>query len=77
MVNFYVRHGLIIEKVPEAISFKRSKWLEKYICFITQKRSLAKNDFENDLYKLPNNPNNGTIMETVRNRLKKKNSLKR
>ena len=77
MVNFYVRHGLVIEKVPEAISFKQSKWLEKYVGFITQKISLAKNDFEKDLYKLPNNPVNGKIMETLRNRIKKKNSLKR
>ena len=77
MVNFHVRHSLIIEKVQEVISPKQSKWLEKYISFITQKRSLVKHDFENDLYKLPNNPVNGKTMENVRNRIKKGIHLKR
>ena len=29
---------MVIEKVHDVISFKQSKWLEKYINFITQKR---------------------------------------
>ena len=37
-LNFYIRHGMIVEKVHELISFKHSKWLEKYTKFITQKR---------------------------------------
>ena len=50
MLKFYVRHGMIVEKVHNVISFKQSKWLEKYISFSTQKRNKAKNDFEKDFY---------------------------
>ena len=55
MLKFYVRQGLIVDKIHEVISFRQSKWLEKYINFNTQKRNLACNDFEKDFYKLLNN----------------------
>ena len=43
---------MIVDKIHEVISFRQSKWLEKYIIFNTQKRNLACNDFEKDFYKL-------------------------
>ena len=46
MLKFYVRHGMIVGKIHEIISFKQSRWLGKYISFIPQKRNKAKNDFE-------------------------------
>ena len=46
---------MVIDKVHELISFKQSKWLEKYMNFNTQKRNQAVNDFEKDFYKLLNN----------------------
>ena len=46
MLKFYVRHGMVVEKIHENISFKQSKWLERYISFNIQKRNKAKNDFE-------------------------------
>ena len=70
MLKFYVRHGMVVEKVHEVISFKQSKWLEKYINFNRQKRNKAKNDFEKDFYKFLNNAFYGKTMENVRNRLK-------
>ena len=70
MLKFYVRHGMIVDKVHNIISFKQSRWLEKYISFNTQKRNKAKNDFEKDFYKLLNNAFYGKTMENVRNRLK-------
>ena len=29
MLKFYVRHGMVVDKIHEIISFKQSKWLEK------------------------------------------------
>ena len=70
MLNFYIRHGMIVDKVHDIISYKQSRWLEKYINFNTQKRNQAVNDFEKDFYKLLNNAFYGKTMENVRNRLK-------
>ena len=38
MLNFYTRHGIIVEKVHSVISFKQSRWLERCIIFNTQKK---------------------------------------
>ena len=70
MLKFYIRHGMIVNKVHNIVSFKQSRWLEKNINFNTQKRNKAKNDFEKDFYKLLNNAFYGKTMENVRNRLK-------
>ena len=69
MLKFYVRHGMIVEKIHEIISFKQSRWLESYISFNTQKRNKAKNDFEKDFFKLLVNAAFGKFSENVRNRL--------
>ena len=70
MLKFYVRHGMVVDKLHEIISFKQSKWLENFISFNTQKRNKAKNDFEKDFYKLLINTFYGKTMENVRNRLR-------
>ena len=41
MVKFYVRQGIIVDKVHDIISFRQSTWLENYINFIIQKRNQA------------------------------------
>ena len=69
MLKFYVRHGMIVEKIHEIISFKQSKWLESYISFNTQKRNKAEIDFEKDFFKLLVNDAFGKFLENVRNRL--------
>ena len=43
MLKFYVRHGMIVDKIHEVISFKQSNWLEKYITFHAKERALATN----------------------------------
>ena len=70
MLKFYIRHGMIVDKIHNIISFRQSRWLENYINFNTQKRKKAKNDFGKDFYKLLNNAFYGKTMENVRNRLK-------
>ena len=37
MLKFYIRHGMIVDKLHNIISFRQSRWLEKYINFNTQK----------------------------------------
>ena len=69
MLKFYVRHGMVVEKIHEIISFKQSKWLESYISFNTQKRNKAKNDFEKVFFKLLVNAAFGKFLENIRNRL--------
>ena len=39
MLKFYIRHGMITDKVHDLISFKQIKWLEKNISFNTQMRN--------------------------------------
>ena len=70
MLKFYVRYGMTVEKVHEVISFKQSKWLERYFDFNTQKRNRTKNHFEKGFYKLLNKAFYGKTMENVRNRSK-------
>ena len=68
MLKFSVRHGMVVEKIHERISFKQISWLEKGINFNTQKRIKGKIDFEKDFCKLLNNECFGKTMETVKNR---------
>ena len=69
MLKIYVRHGMVVEKVHEIISFKQSRWLEKYINFNTQKRNRAKNEFEKTFFKLLLNSASGKFLENVPKRL--------
>ena len=69
-LKVYVRFVLVIDKIHEIISFKQSKWLEKYIKFNTQKRNKAKSNFEKDFYKILNNAFYGKCIENVRNRVR-------
>ena len=70
MQKFYVGHGMIVEKVHYITSIKQNKWLEKYINFITQKKNLAKIDFQKVFDKLLINAFYGKPVENVRNRIK-------
>ena len=50
-----LNHGLILKKVHRVIEFNKKAWLKPYIDINTELRKEAKNDFENDFFKLINN----------------------
>ena len=69
MFKLYTKMGMKVTKIHTIYRFKQSLRLEKYINHNTQKRTKAKTNFEEDLYKLINNPFFGKTMENVRERV--------
>ena len=69
MLKLYGRHGMVVEKIHEVISFKQGRWLEKYISFNTQKRNRAKISFEKDFIELLVDADFGKFLENVCNRM--------
>ena len=59
-------HGLILERIHQAIEFYQSAWMKPYIDFNTQLWTRATNDFEKDFFKLMNNSVFGKTMENIR-----------
>lgn len=67
-----LKQGLKLTKIHRGISFIQEPWMKPYIEFNTDKRKVAKNDFEKDFFKLMNNSAYGKTMEDVRSRVEVK-----
>ena len=61
-----LNHGLMLKKVHRVIQFNQEASLKKYIDMNTKLRTEAKNDFEEDVFKLMDNSIFGKTMENAR-----------
>ena len=71
LLNFYLDHGYILERVHEIIQFRQEPFLKEYIDLNTELRKIASkegNDFRKAFFKLLNNAVFGKTMESVMNR---------
>ena len=58
---------LILEKVDRVTKFNQKAWLKPNIDMNIELRAKAKNDFQNNFFKVMNNSVFGKTMENVRN----------
>jgi hypothetical protein len=69
-LQFYLHHGMVLEKIHAIIEYTEIAWLRDFIEHNTEKRKLAKSDFLKNLFKLANNSCYGKCCEGVRKRFK-------
>lgn len=68
-LQLYINISLKVKKIHRAMQFNQLPWLAEYIGFNIKMRTVAKNDFEKNFFKLMNNSVFGKTMENLRKRL--------
>jgi hypothetical protein len=68
-LQLYINISLKVKKIHRAMQFNQLPWLAEYIGFNIKMRTVAKNDFEKNFFKLMNNSVFGKTMENPRKRL--------
>ena len=63
-----MKHDLVVVELHRVCEFEQSKWFDVYIEKNTVMRKQAKNDFENNFYKLMSNACFGKTKENLRKR---------
>ena len=66
LLGFYLKHGLVLDKINKAYSFHHDYLYKEYIDKNTASRIKAKNSFEKDFYKLCNNAVYGKSLQNPR-----------
>ena len=68
-LKLYLKHGMILRKVYEGITYTEKAFMKKFIDICTEARKSAKNEFEKDIFKLGPNSAYGKTLENLRNRM--------
>ena len=68
-LQLYMSLSIVVGKIHEALKFKQSDWLKRFVMFNTAKRMNAANEFEKAFFKLSINSIYGETMENVRKRV--------
>ena len=61
-----LNHALVLKKVHKLIKFNQNAWIKPYIDMNFDLRKIAKNDFEEDFFKLMNNSVFRKTLENLR-----------